>query len=802
MKQESIQITGMTCANCSSFIEKRLNKTDGIQSASVNLATETASITYDPQQISLDQIHSLIEKLGYGTVKKQPATATLSITGMTCANCSSFVEKTLNKLDGVQSANVNLATEKATVVFDSSLSVSDLIAAVEKAGYGASLAEETLPEQKEDRKKRELKKLRYQLILSAVLTFPMLLGMILNFVGVANSFTAFLHNEWVQLILTLPVQFYVGARFYKNAFKAVRAGTANMDVLVALGTTSAFLLSLYNGFIAPGAHVHGHMKPIYFESCATIITLILLGKYLEANAKGRTSDAIRKLMGLQPKTAHLLVDGEERDVPIEQVTPGMILQVRPGEKIPVDGTVLSGSSTVDESMLTGESLPVEKQEGDPLIGATVNQLGSFSMKTEKVGRDTALSQIIQLVEQAQGQKAPIQKIADKVAGIFVPAIIAIAIITFVGWSIATGDIQRAILNAVSTLVIACPCALGLATPTAIMVGTGKGAENGILIKGGEHLQTAGQIKAIVLDKTGTITEGKPTVTDIIPFQMEEQKLLGVAAAAEQNSEHPLGAAIYEYGKEHLSGLPTCTDFQSITGRGISAKIDGKEIFIGTRRLMEEHGIDLSQAGQTMTQLESDGKTAMLVGIDRRLAGVIAVADTVKANSRQAIQELKELGIQVYMMTGDNRRTAQAIASQVGIDHVLAEVLPEHKAEEVEKIKSSGVVTAMVGDGINDAPALATADVGIAIGTGTDIAIEASDITLIRGDLLGIPSAIRLSKKTMRKIKQNLFWAFIYNSIGVPFAALGFLSPIIAGAAMAFSSVSVVTNSLSLKRFKG
>lgn len=792
----------MTCANCSSFIERQLNKTPGVESANVNLATERATVDYDPDQIEEAQLHKLISQWGYGSIQERPHTVTLNITGMTCANCSAFVERTLNKLDGVTKANVNLATERATVEYTQNLTVTDLIAAVQKAGYGASVAEQ---EQQDDelgkRKAKELSALRTQLILSAILTFPMLLGMILSMVGVENSFTAVLHNEWFQLIVATPVQFFIGARFYKNAFKAVRAGSANMDVLVALGTTSAYLLSIYNGFFTAGAHMHGQMKPIYFESSATIITLILLGKYFEANAKGKTSDAIKKLIGLQPKTARVVRGGEQLDIPIEQVVPGDLIVVRPGEKIPVDATITEGSSTVDESMITGESIPVEKHAGDQVIGATVNKFGSFQCRVDKVGKDTTLSQIINLVENAQGQKAPIQKIADKVSGIFVPVIILIAVVAFIGWLIATRNPEHAILNAVSVLVIACPCALGLATPTAIMVGTGKGAENGILIKGGEYLQTAGTINAVVLDKTGTITLGQPTVTDIITSQISEEDALRIAASAEKNSEHPLGAAIYQYGKERLESVGDPEEFQSLTGRGISATVDGKQVLIGNRKLMQEHTIDLAWADQSIRSLEEQGKTAMLLALDSQAVAVIAVADTVKPSSRSAIAELHKMGIETYMITGDNQLTANAIAQQVGISHVLAEVLPEHKAEEVEKLRAQGKVVAMVGDGINDAPALATADIGIAIGTGTDIAIEASDITLMRGDLTTIPTAIRLSRRTMRKIRQNLFWAFIYNSIGVPFAAFGFLSPIIAGAAMAFSSVSVVLNSLSLKRFR-
>ena len=796
-----LQITGMSCANCSSFIEKKLNLAPGVEQATVNLATEKANVTFDDAVTSVQNLRDLISKIGYGTVDPEPKTVSLRITGMSCANCSALVEKTLSKLPGVVTANVNLATEKATVHHDGSLTAQQMIQAVEQVGYGAFLEQDQRQNPADAVKKKQLKKLRNQLILSAILTAPMLVGMVLSFAGIANDFTAFLHNEWTQLILATPVQFYIGWRFYQNAFKALRAGTANMDVLVSLGTTAAYILSIFNGFIFPVAAQHGQMKDIYFESCATVITLILLGKFLEANAKGRTSEAIQKLMGLQAKTARVLREGKELDLPMEQVAIGDIVVVRPGEKIPVDGVVVAGASSVDESMLTGESLPVEKKVGDPVIGATVNHLGSFQFRAEKVGKDTALAQIIRLVEDAQGNKAPIQKVADQVAGVFVPTIIGIAVVTLFGWAIATGDWQRSIINAVSVLVIACPCALGLATPTAIMVGTGKGAENGILIKGGEHLQTAGKIQTVVLDKTGTITQGKPAVTDILPVDGSKEELLGLIASCEQNSEHPLGVAIYQYAKEKLDDIPEAKAFQSVTGQGVTAQVDGRQMLVGNRALMEANHVDFSALENEIYALEQEGKTAMLAAADGSLAGVVAVADTVKEDSKQAIDQLKALGIEVYMITGDNRRTADAIAKQVGIEHVLAEVLPEHKAEQVEALKKEGKIVAMVGDGINDAPALATADVGIAIGTGTDIAIEASDITLIRGDLSSIPAAIRLSRKTMRKIKQNLFWAFVYNSVGVPFAAFGFLSPIIAGAAMAFSSVSVVTNSLSLKRYQ-
>ncbi|WP_427338130.1 copper-translocating P-type ATPase [Caloranaerobacter sp. DY30410] len=603
-----------------------------------------------------------------------------------------------------------------------------------------------------------------------------------------------LDNGYVQLALATPVQFIIGYRFYKGAYHSLKGGGANMDVLVALGTSSAYFYSLYNLIVG--------VKEYYFEASAVIITLILLGKMLEAIAKGRTSEAIKKLMNLQAKTARVIRDGKELDIPVEEVVVGDIVVVRPGEKIPVDGVVIEGNSSVDESMLTGESIPVDKKEGDEVIGATINKHGTFKFKATKIGKDTVLSQIIKLVEEAQGSKAPVQRLADKVAGIFVPAVIGIAVLTFVIWYFVNGDFANALINAVAVLVIACPCALGLATPTAIMVGTGKGAENGILIKGGEYLEKAHQINTLVFDKTGTITKGEPEVTDIISFNKSKEDILKFAAIAEKASEHPLGQAIVKKGEESGIKLIDPERFNAIPGHGIFAVVEGNEIYLGNRKLMKDKNIDIKDIEDEIVNLENQGKTAMILSVNGRVEGIIAVADTVKEHSREAIKELKSMGIEVYMITGDNERTAKAIAREVGIENVIAEVLPEHKAQEVEKLKAQGKKVGMVGDGINDAPALAKADIGFAIGTGTDVAIEAADITLMKGDLRGIVLAIRLSRKTMRTIKQNLFWAFFYNTAGIPLAALGFLNPMIAGAAMAFSSVSVVSNSLRLKRFKG
>lgn len=803
--KKTITISGMSCAACAARIEKGLKKLDGVRDANVNFAVEKATVEYDPSLLNDKKINEAIQGLGYEVIpeeEKSKNQVSLKIGGMSCAACSARIEKMLNKLDGVEKAGVNLATETAVVEFDNSkVKVSDIIKAVEDMGYSAERAEEVSRDREKEQRERETKRLKNELTISAILSSPLILAMILTLLKVDAPY---LHNEYFQLIIATPVQFIIGFRFYKNAFYALRAKSANMDVLIAMGTSAAYFFSLYNVFyqeMMPGMA----MKDLYFEAAAVIITLVLLGKYLEAVAKGKTSEAIKKLMGLQAKTARVIRNGQEADIPVDEVELGDIIVVRPGEKVPVDGKIVEGHSSLDESMLTGESLPVEKKAGDLVIGATINKFGTFKFQATKIGKDTALSQIIKMVEDAQGSKAPIQKIADQVSGVFVPTVIGIALLTFLirYFGIDHGEnITPALVSAVSILVIACPCALGLATPTAIMVGTGKGAENGILIKGGEHLEMAYKINAVILDKTGTITEGKPAVTDIISIDGTDSKeILKLAAAGEKNSEHPLGVAIYEKGKADLESVLEPKKFEAIPGRGVAAVIDGKNVIIGTRKLMMEHNISVNDVEEVVARLEEEGKTAMLMAVNNTLQAVIAVADTVKENSKDAIADLQHMGIKVYMITGDNKRTAQAIAKQVGIDNVLAEVLPEKKAEEVEKLKKAGMVVAMVGDGINDAPALATSDVGMAIGTGTDVAMEAADITLMRGDLRSIPMAIRLSRKTIRKIKQNLFWAFIYNIIGIPIAAFGFLNPIIAGGAMAFSSVSVVTNSLSLKRTK-
>ncbi len=723
----------------------------------------------------------------------------LKISGMTCAACSAKIERKLNKLDGLEEVNVNLIANKATFNYDEKKQkINEIIGMINELGYTAEKEAEVNLEKEKEKQVEIKKKLKINLIISIILSFPLLVAMITAMLGIKIEF---LHNPYLQLILATPIQFVIGFKFYKGAYYALKSKSANMDVLIVLGTTAAYMYSVYNVFFQT-VQV-GLMKDLYFEASTIIITLILLGKYFEEIAKGKTTEAIKKLIGLQAKTARVIRDDLEQDILIEEVLLGDIIIVRPGEKIPVDGEITDGYSSVDESMITGESMPTGKKIGDNVIGATINKYGTFKFKALKIGKDTMLSHIIKMVEDAQGSKAPIQKIADKVSGIFVPVVIGIAIITFLVWILIFGNFTMGIVSAVAVLVIACPCALGLATPTAIMVGTGKGAENGILIKGGQYLETAYKLDTIVFDKTGTITKGKPEVTDIISLgNLKNEDILLITAIAEKRSEHPLGVAIYEKGKKEFSNIVDPNKFEIISGKGIIAEIDNKNIIIGTRTLMLQNNIEISsELEKRVIVLEKEGKSTMLLAINNNIEGILAVADTLKENSKETIEKLQNMGIEVYMITGDNKITANAIAKSLNIKNVLAEVLPENKAKEVEKLKASGKIVGMVGDGINDAPALAIADIGIAIGTGTDIAIEAADITLIKGDLKEVVTIIQLSRKTIRKIKQNLFWAFFYNIIGIPFAALGLLNPIIAGAAMAFSSVSVVLNSLSLKRFK-
>ena len=697
----------------------------------------------------------------------------------------------MNKVEGIVKAGVNLATNKATIEYPSGLFTDEmLIDIVVKAGYKAEVEVERDLDREKELREKEVKSLKTSFVISAILSLPLFSAMFFHMAGNMNILT----NGWFQLILATPVQFIIGYRFYKGAYNSLRGGGANMDVLVAMGTSAAYFYSIYNLLVG--------VEEYYFEASAVIITLIILGKTFEAVAKGKTSEAIKTLMGLQPKTARVIRDNVEMDIPIETLELGEIIVVRPGERVPVDGVIVEGNSSLDESMITGESIPVDKTIGDGVVGATINKFGAFKFEATKIGKDTVLSQIIQLVEDAQGSKAPVQRLADQISGVFVPIVVVIALVTFLGFYLLKGDFNVGLLNAVAVLVIACPCALGLATPTAIMVGTGKGAENGILIKSGEHLESAHKIDTIIFDKTGTITKGQPELTDIVTFNgMEDDEILRIAASVEKASEHPLGQSIVKKGEEKLIKLTEPESFMAVPGKGLEANFEGKRVLIGNRKLMADNDISMADHEEELANFENQGKTGMLIALDGELAGIIAVADQVKETSLKAIKELQKMGLEVYMITGDNERTAKTIAKEVGITKILADVLPENKAEAVEKLKAEGKHVGMVGDGINDAPALAAADVGFAIGTGTDVAMEAADITLMRGDLSGVVTAIRLSHRTMKTIKQNLFWAFFYNSIGIPFAALGFLDPMVAGAAMAFSSVSVVTNSLRLKNFK-
>ncbi|WP_423802138.1 heavy metal translocating P-type ATPase [Neobacillus sp. SAB-20_R2A] len=800
-KEVQIPITGMTCAACAIRIEKGLNKLDGVQEANVNLALEKAAIKYDPGQTNTENLVKKIHDLGYGVVTEK---AEFDIIGMTCAACATRIEKGLNKLEGVTKATVNLALETASVEYNSAqVNIQEIIQKVEKVGYEAKVKQDKTSESVDHRQK-EIEKQKGKFIFSLILSFPLLWAMVSHF-----ELTSFIYlpdmlmNPWVQLALATPVQFVVGRQFYVGAYKALRNGSANMDVLVALGTSAAYFYSLYLTIMTI---VSGEqMVELYFETSAVLITLIILGKLFEARAKGRSSEAIKKLMGLQAKTATVLRDGKELEIALAEVVVGDIIYVKPGEKIPVDGEIIEGRSALDESMLTGESVPVDKTVGDPVIGATINKNGFLKIKATKVGRDTALAQIIKVVEEAQGSKAPIQRLADQISGIFVPIVVGIAVLTFLVWFIwvSPGNFAEALEKMIAVLVIACPCALGLATPTSIMAGSGRAAEAGVLFKGGEHLETTHRFTTVVLDKTGTVTNGKPVLTDvIIEDNYSQNTFLQLVGSAEKQSEHPLAEAIVNGIKEKgINLLEAVGHFEAIPGYGIKTNINGQEILIGTRKLMNKYGVSFEAAGGKMEALEETGKTAMLVAIDGEFAGIVAVADTVKETSKAAIQKLKNMGLEVIMMTGDNIRTAAAIAGEVGVDSVIAEVLPEGKAAEVKKLQEQGRKVAMVGDGINDAPALAVADIGMAIGTGTDVAMEAADITLMRGDLNSIADAIFMSKKTIQNIKQNLFWAFGYNTLGIPIAAIGFLAPWLAGAAMAFSSVSVVLNALRLQRVK-
>ncbi|MDH5655097.1 MAG: heavy metal translocating P-type ATPase [Spirochaetia bacterium] len=806
MKQkETIEIAGMSCANCAANIERGLKKIEGVNLAAVNFATEKAHVEFDDASASIEFLEKKIEDLGYTVIKKSPSNESsidLNLSGMSCANCALRIEKTLEGLEGINEAAVNFAAEKAHIVFNPSIiNPETMISSVENAGYGASIILSEENSVGEDEKKKHTKHLGRMSLVSGLLSAPLILGMIFSMIP-SDMFLAaahFLHNPLLQLILATPVQFIIGKRFYINAWHGLKSGSAGMDLLVAMGTSAAYFYSIYTGWIAE----HQGMPELYFEASAVVITLVFYGKYLEAVAKSKTSDAIKKLFGLQAKTARIIQDGKEAQVPVETVKFGDIVIVHPGEKIPVDGIITEGNSSVDESMLTGESLPSEKSSGDSVAGATINQHGAFKMKTTAVGKDTMLSQIIKIVEEAQGSKAPIQSLADKTAGIFVPAVVTAAVIAFSVWFFVFGNFTAGLINAVAVLVIACPCALGLATPTALMVGTGRGAQNGILIKNAEALEIAGKISAVILDKTGTITEGKPSLTEIVSLNgREENEILKMAASAEMRSEHPLAKSIVRAAEERSLSIAEPLSFEALPGRGIVSVLrdNDSEITVRAGRisLFKDSGIDTGAAEQKILELEQTGKSALVIAADKTIIGILALSDTIKSDSKEAIQELQRMGIDVHMITGDNEGSAKAIAKEAGIENVIAGVLPENKAEEVKKLKEKGKIVAMVGDGINDAPALAASDVGMAIGTGTDIAMESADITLVHGNLPAIVRAIKLSRKTMSKIRQNLFWAFFYNTVGIPFAAMGFLSPVIAGAAMAMSSVSVVSNSLSLR----
>lgn len=798
-QESQFHVTGMTCAACSARIEKGLKKMDGVSDANVNLALEKATVKFDGTKMDATDIQNKIRALGYDVITDKTE---LVLTGMTCAACATRIEKGLNKLDGVLHATVNLALEKATIEYNpATVSPKDMTQKVEKLGYGASIKSEDNEKETVDQRLKEIKSQQRKFILSMVFSIPLLWTMVGHF-----SFTSFLYvpdmlmNPWVQMALATPVQFFIGKQFYVGAYKALRNKSANMDVLVALGTSAAYFYSVY---LAIGTIGHDtHSIGLYFETSAVLITLIILGKLFEAKAKGRSSEAIKKLMGLQAKTAIVVREGIELEIPLEEVVTGDLVLVKPGEKIPVDGEIIEGQSALDESMITGESIPIDKTVGDTVIGATINKNGFIKIKATKVGKDTALAQIIKVVEDAQGSKAPIQRLADSISGIFVPIVVGIAIITFLIWyfAVVPGNFAEALEKMIAVLVIACPCALGLATPTSIMAGSGRAAEFGILFKGGEHLEMTHRINTVILDKTGTITNGSPVLTDVMT-ELDETEFLALVGSAEKQSEHPLAQAIVDGIRNKNINLMEAKEFEAIPGYGIKAIVNEKELLIGTRRLMRKSNIVIEHVLDEMIALEKQGKTAMLIAINGAYAGIVAVADTIKETSAQAINRLKDMGLEVIMITGDNEETAQAIAKQAGVDKVIAEVLPEGKAEEVKKLQQQGKKVAMVGDGINDAPALAIADIGMAIGTGTDVAMEAADITLIRGDLNSIADAIFMSKKTIRNIRQNLFWAFAYNTIGIPIAAFGFLAPWLAGAAMAFSSVSVVLNALRLQRVK-
>lgn len=820
MERATLTIKGMHCASCVSRVERALRKVDGVSKASVNFATEKALVDYNPSTAGMKELEAAVRRIGYSIVRQDSGYLELRVIGMDSSHCIRTVDAALSNLPGILAKELS-ANETAKIAFDATLLTPEKIArAIRQAGYETVEKTQDAAERERQLRQEEFRDMRRKLAVGAVLSLFLFLG---SFPEWFPWTPGLLQNLYLLLILATPVQFWVGGRFYRGAWGALRNRTADMNTLIAVGTSAAYFYSAA-ATLAPGMFTTTEgMTVVYYDTAAIIITLILLGRYFEAIAKGKTSEAIKKLMGLQAKIATVIRKGKEMAIPIGEVVAGDLVVVKPGQKIPVDGTVATGLSSVDESMITGESIPIEKKKGDQVIGATMNKLGMLTFRATKVGKDTMLAQIIAMVEEAQGSKAPLQRLADRVAGVFVPAVILIALSSFAIWYALGGAILAgtpflgsyssltpflfSLTVLISVLIIACPCALGLATPTAIMVGTGKGAEQGILIKGGEALETAHKVGTVIFDKTGTLTKGEPEVTGLIPLgTLRETELLRLAAGAEKGSEHPLGEAIVKRAQQKRIPIPRAARFKALPGRGVHASIGRQDILLGNRTLMREQRVTVG-AEAMIRKLEHEGKTVMLIAVNKKLQGIIAVADTLKEHSREAVEQLHAMGREVIMMTGDNERTARAIAQQLGISSVLAGVLPERKAEEVKKLQGSGRKVAMVGDGINDAPALAQADLGIAIGAGTDVAIETGGIVLIKNDLRDVVKALRLSRYTVGKIRQNLFWAFCYNILlipvaaGIAYPAFGFLlNPVLAAAAMAFSSVSVVGNSLLMRRF--